>query len=406
MKNDAEFLHLWGSASSGKSHFEAQKEIIKSFVPYRARRTTIVARKVYGTLRESCYAQLKRIIYEWGLDDVFHMTTSPLHIRNLITEVNFVFRGFDDVEKIKSIVGADRAWYEEATESTSKAEIMQLRTRLRGFKKHQVTLTYNPIDEHHYLNEDIQAGTPEQRAGHEFHHTTYKDNVRMLETDKSFGPFIESTKFTDPNYYRVYGQGLWGRVLGGLIYSFVTSDLEFPKNPMLEDDVQFYGLDFGFTNPTALVAMNVEDAFPKKRLHCKEIVYKAGLDGPMLVKVFDGLKVRKDRVIIADSARPEMIRTLRSAGYNVRPSIKFAGSVLSGINDVRSFELCITPGSKELLKESRSYQKAKIGEVWLETPASNQVDHGMDGIRYGVQVAIVPKRKVKRVRTSSQSEFE
>lgn len=411
LQNKAEFLHMWGSAGSGKSRFEAQREIIKSFHPIRARRNTIVSRKVFATLKESCYAELLAVIYEWKLEDCFKCTTSPLHIENLVTGVGFIFRGFDNVEKIKSIVGADRAWYEEATESSGKQEILQLRNRLRGFKEVQVTLTYNPIDEHHWINEQIHNA--ENYAGHALHHSTYRDNQRMLEKDPNYEAFIEGTALTDPNYYRVYGLGLWGRIVGGLIYADTTVIPEFPIQADGEDAIHWYGLDFGYTNPTALVAQHVRDTqpspenpSPKPRLINKEILYERGLDGPALVKRFDTLGVRKDRVIVADSAQPGMIRTLRDAGYNVRACEKFGGSVLVGINDVRKFQFEIVAGSKETIKEVRNYQKGKKNDQWIEEPAPGQVDHAMDAIRYAVQMAVKPKRKVKKVTSTSQSVFD
>lgn len=402
IEDESEFLHLWGSASSGKSYFEAEKEIILSFNPERYRRRTIVARKVYCTLRDSCFQQLCEVIYNWGLDDVFHITTSPLYIENKLTKVGFIFRGFDIIDKIKSITGADRAWYEEATEGSGPSEILQLRTRLRGYPKHQVTLTYNPTDEHHWLNTQIHKQRP---PGHRFFHTTYHDNVRMLEKDPTFGPFIEGTRLTDPNYYRVYGLGLWGSVTEGLVYTRYEVE-EFPTIASGKDDIHHYGLDFGFTNPTALIAQHVMDAPVRKRLYNKEIIYKPGLDGPEMVRVFDGLKVRKDRVIVADSARPEMIRTLRQAGYNVRPTKKFAGSVLSGINTVRSYDIYIDPSSREMLREIRNYQKAKLSSgIWLEEPQPNQVCHALDGMRYGPE-AIPQVRRQPPVLSTSQSIFD
>lgn len=400
MQNKSEFLHLFGSAGSGKSRFEAQKEIVKSFLPHRKHRRTLVARKVFSTLSESCYAELKAVIYEWRLEDIFHITKNPLYIENMITGVGFVFRGFDDPEKIKSITGVDRAWYEETTESKGRSEILLLRGRMRGFKEIQLTMTYNPIDEHHWLNKEWHDTQPK---GHYFHHSTYKDNIRMLAVDDSFAKFIESTEFTDPNYYRVYGLGLWGQVTEGLIYPH-TRVCEFPQVNG-EDDIDWYGLDYGYTNPTALVAQKVEDALPKKRLHNKEIIYKPGLDGPGLVKEMHRQGVRKDLWIVCDSASPSIIRTLRDAGYKVQPSLKFAGSVLAGINDVRSFELCIAAGSKELIKESRNYHKNQVKGEWVEEPEPGQVDHGMDGIRYGVQRAVMPVRNKKKKYSSSQSAF-
>ena len=402
MQNKAEFLHLWGSAGSGKSHFAAQKEIIKSFNPRRTGRRTIIARKVFATLKESCYAQLKRVIFEWGLEDCFHCTVSPLHITNLITGVEFSFRGFDDPEKIKSIVGADRAWYEEMTESAGLQELLLLRGRLRGFKEIQVTASYNPIDEMHWINEDIHVMG---MKGHYLHHSTYKDNIRMLEQDDVFAPFIEGTKDTDPNYYRVYGLGLWGKIVEGLIYRDFKTTEAFPYRWDESDDIQFYGLDFGFSNPTALIAMHVKDALPKPRLICKEILYEIGLDGHALVRRFDELQVRKDITIVADSAQPGLIKTLRDAGYKVIPCQKWPGSVLAGINDVRKFQLEIVVGGKDTIKEVRNYQKNKVNDKWVEEPAKSQADHAMDAIRYGVQRAVAPKPKGKRPVSTSSSMF-
>jgi phage terminase large subunit len=381
-KNSAEFLHLYGSAGSGKSRFAAQKEIVKSFLSSRRDRKTLIVRKVAKTLKDSVYSELKTIIFDWKLDDCFDILKSPLQITNKLTGVTFLFIGLDDVEKVKSIAGVDRIWIEEATELTQQSELDQLRLRLRGFANVQITLSYNPIDEHHWLNTDIHEEKPK---GHEFFHSTYRDNEQMLAKDPNYAKFIESTKESNPNYYRVYGLGLWGQVVEGLIYPQATTGAEFPKQGDA-DDIHCYGLDFGFSDPTALVALHIQDALPKKRLICKEVLYQPGLDGPHLVEKFDALKIRKDITIIADSARPEMIETLKNAEYRVIGCEKGVGSVLSGINSVRKYELCIAANSKNLVKEVHNYQKQQLATgQWIEEPAKNQVEHGMDAIRYGEQ---------------------
>jgi phage terminase large subunit len=380
--NDAEFLHLYGSAGSGKSRFEAQREIVESFEPGRKNRKTLVVRKVFNTLKDSCYSELKTIIYDWGVAAQFDILKSPLQITNKLTGVVFLFIGLDDVEKVKSISGVDRIWIEEATELTDKSELDQLRLRLRGFDKVQIVLTYNPIDEHHWLNEELHEQRPD---GHYFHHSTYRDNLQLLKRDSNYAKFIESTKESNPNYYRVYGLGLWGKVVEGLIYAEHDVIPEFPKDEYGNDDIHCYGLDFGFSDPLALVAQHIQDASPKKNLINKEILYRSGLDGPAMVKAFDELKIRKDVLIIADSARPEMIKSLTDAGYSCRACEKGAGSVLTGINRVRKYVIQIVAGSKNLIKEIRNYQKKQVQGIWTEDPAPNQVDHGCDAIRYGEQ---------------------
>lgn len=388
-QNNAEFLHLYGSAGSGKSRFAAQKEIVKSFRAERRDRKTLVVRKVAKTLKDSVYSELKTIIYSWKLDDCFDILKSPLQITNKLTGVTFLFIGLDDVEKVKSIAGVDRIWIEEATELTQQSELDQLRLRLRGFDQVQITLSYNPIDEHHWINTELHEQRP---PGHFFFHSTYRDNEQLLAKDPNYAKFIESTKDTNPNYYRVYGLGLWGQVVEGLIYPESTTGVEFPVDGNGSDDIQFYGLDFGFSDPTALVACHIVDALPKRRLINKEILYEPGLDGPNLVRRFNELNIRKDRTITADSARPEMITTLRNAGYRVVACEKFAGSVLSGINEVRKYDLCIAANSKNLVKEVHNYQKQQLATgQWIEEPAKNQVEHGMDAIRYGLQYVNRPQ---------------
>lgn len=385
-KNDSEFLHLFGSAGSGKSRFAAQKEIVKSFRPERKGRKTLVVRKVAKTLKDSVYSELKSVIYDWKLDDCFDMLKSPLHLTNKVTGVEFIFIGLDDVEKVKSISGVDRMWIEEATEIDTSKSLRQLRLRLRGFDKVQITLSYNPIDEHHWLNTEIHESRPAQ---HFIFKSTYKDNEKMLAVDSTYADYIESLKDEDSNYYKVYGLGEWGSVVEGLLYPNSKVIDEFPQLDG-KDDIHHYGLDFGFSDPTALIAQHIRDNSPKRDLINKEILYQTGLDGPGMVAKFNEIGVRKDRLIVADNARPEMIKSLKDAGYRVRACEKFAGSVLSGINDVRKFNILIAAGSKNLIKEIRNYQKNQTAAgVWLEEPAKNQVDHACDGMRYGAENANV-----------------
>ncbi len=383
-RDRSEFLHLFGSAGSGKSRFQAQKEIVLSFDSNRANRKTLVIRKVGVTLKDSVYTEILGVIADWNLTQFFDVLKSPLHITNKITGVEFLFKGLDDPEKVKSISKIDRVWIEEATELETRNELDQLMLRLRGYAEKQITLSYNPIDENHWLNADCHIARPD---GHRIFKTTYRDNIRMLARDPSYAVSIERLKETNPNYYRVYGLGEWGQVVEGLIYSVYETGAEMP------DEIHAYGLDFGYTNPTALVAIHRRDALPKPELIVQEILYESGLDGEALVRRFDEKGVRKDVRMIGDSARPEMIATLRKAGYDCRPSQKGPGSVLTGINKIRAHTLRIAAGSKELVKEIQNYQKRQVQGIWLEEPAPNQASHGLDGARYGLEAFELPVMK-------------
>ena len=379
--NKSEFLHLYGSAGSGKSRFQAQRTIIKSFLSHRRGRKSLCIRKVFNTLKESVYSELKTVIYQWKLEAHFEMLKSPLSITNKVTGIPILFIGLDDVEKVKSISGVDDIWIEEATELESMNEIAQLRLRMRGFDEVQMALTYNPIDEYHFINTEIHQKRP---PGHDIHKFTYADNIKMLAADPNYAPYMESLKESNPNYYQVYVLGNWGRVLEGLIYEQYLTGGAFPQKDGA-DDIQFYGLDFGFTNQTALVAMHVQDALPKKRLFCKQVIYQSGMNTTAMVEAFDNAKVRKDVKIIADAAQPGLILDLKQAGYRVSPCEKGPGSVLIGINRIRKYSIEIDAGSKDIVKEISNYQKRNHNGQWLEEPELHQVDHALDAIRYGEQ---------------------
>lgn len=374
LHNKAEFLHLFGGAGSGKSRFEAQKEIALSFESRRQRRKTIVARKVFNTLKDSCYAELKTVIYEFDLEKYFDISKSPLGMINKQTRVEFLFKGFDDPEKIKSITGADRAWYEETTESDSKNEIDQLRLRLRGFDEIQITLTYNPINVYHWLNTEVhEAGL----AGHFLHKTTYRDNDKLTALDPSYGEYIESTKDSNPAYYKVYGLGEWGQNTEGLVYPEYKEAKEMP-------DVQFYGLDFGFNDPTALVGCSVADNFEskKKDFFIRELVYETHLTSSALISRMNQLEVSKRLPIICDSARPEMIEDLRRAGFNAKPCEKYKGSVLDGINRVKTFNIRPVVGSKNLFREIQNYSWLEKDGRFMDDEPKDAINHLCDAFRY------------------------
>jgi phage terminase large subunit len=375
--NKARFLHLYGSAGSGKSVFACQKEIVLSFSPERKGRRTLVVRAVHNTLKDSVYAELVGVIADWGLDDHFECLKSPLSITNRLTGVRFIFRGLDDVEKLKSVKGVDRILIEEATEIKARAALDQLSLRLRGFAEVQVTLMYNPVNEFHWLNTDFHQ---QRDAEHFLFKTTYKDNVKMLARDPHYAPTIEKFKFTNPNYYRVYVLGEWGKNVEGLIYPDYVTVPEMPP-------VQVYGLDFGYNDPCALVAVSTEDVMgvEAKNLYWKELLYKTHLTSATLIKELDELGVDKNVTIVADSARPEMIADIRGAGYSIRPCVKYPGSVVEGISMVKKYNLKLVAGGKNLFREATNYAwKEKNGKFCDDEPV-DAVNHLMDGGRYGTE---------------------
>jgi phage terminase large subunit len=376
-ENKSRFLHLYGSAGSGKSVFGCQKEIALSFAGERRDRKTLVVRAVHNTIKDSVYSELVGVIADWELSDYFEILKSPLSITNKLTGVQFIFRGLDDVEKLKSVKGVDRILLEEATEVGARTDLDQLSLRLRGFSEVQITLMYNPVNEFHWLNTEFH----QQRDGEHFlFKTTYKDNVKMLRRDPHYAPTIEKFKFTNPNYYRVYVLGEWGKNVEGLIYPDYTTVADMPP-------VQAYGLDFGYNDPCALVAVAEEDepGVEGKNLYWKELLYETKLTSATLISRMDDLNVDKNKTIVADSARPEMIKDIGDAGYTIVPCTKYSGSVVEGIGRVKKYHLKVVAGSKNLFREITNYAWKEKGGQFKDDEPIDAVNHLMDGGRYGTE---------------------
>ena len=196
---------------------------------------TLVVRKTFATLRDSCYADLKWAAYRLGVDHLWDFTTSPLYAMYKPTGQKIYFRGRDDPMKITSISVPKGylcwVWIEEAYEIDKEEDFDMLAESIRGdvpaplFK--QLTLTFNPWSSTHWIkkrffdaeaNENILAKT-----------TNYLCNEWLDESDKQI---FEDMKARNPKRYKVAGLGDWG-IDGGQVFE------EFVDDPSHYDDRQY-----------------------------------------------------------------------------------------------------------------------------------------------------------------------
>jgi hypothetical protein len=222
LTTDYDYEIYWGGGGSGKSQFIVQKYLIKCMQqPYFR---LLYCRKVADTIRMSSFQLFKDVIFEWGLNDLFHVKESTMEI--ICANGNTMqARGLDDIEKVKSIAGITDVWVEEATEC-QQDDIDQLDLRVRSAKaKIQYIISFNPIDERHwirtrYFSDEVEhnkhyvstktfevLGKPETLTI-SYLHTTYQDN-RFLPS--KYIAKLEAMAFSNPNYHRVYKLGKWGK---------------------------------------------------------------------------------------------------------------------------------------------------------------------------------------------------
>lgn len=85
------FYFLVGGYGSSKSYNTAFKIILKLL---EEKRTALVVREVYDTIRDSCYSLFSEIITEMELDDKIRCVTSPMQIR-FPNGSKIIFKGMD-----------------------------------------------------------------------------------------------------------------------------------------------------------------------------------------------------------------------------------------------------------------------------------------------------------------------
>jgi len=242
----------------------------------------------------------------------------------------------------------------------------QLAGRTRDF----VIIDYNPSAKF-WAHEEL---VEKQKNRTSFITLTYIENEALSTQEREN---IESRKPKDgeepSNWWIVYGLGQIGS-LEGNVYS------GWEESEKIEGKLVRYGLDFGFSNDeTAMVAIyELEDG----RTGIKELLYKKGILGSEYSNILMSQNIDPSVLIVADSARPEIIAEIKRAGFRIVGADKNAGSVKRGIDRVSQRQ--IVYNGKNLKREYLSYawRKTRGGKILDEPQDGN--DHLLDALRYAI----------------------
>ena len=359
---------------------------------------TLVIRKVFRTLKDSCYKELKWAAKRLKVEHLWDFTLSPLEATYKPTGQKIYFRGLDDPLKVTSIAVDTGylcwAWIEEAYEITKEEDFNMLDESIRGktpeglFK--QIILTFNPWNERHWLkkrffdeeDEDILAMT-----------TNYMCNEWLDEADLKV---FETMKKNNPRRYAVAGLGGWG-IVDGLVYEnwkeeefTLTNKKEYedaekkPKNPVFAEDVKSaFGLDFGYTNDPSAFFVGFLD-IENKKLYVWDEFYEKGMSNKRIADTVIEMGYKKDH-ITADSAEPKSIDELNGLGLRVKAAQKGRDSILNGIQWIQELEIIIHPRCVNFLTEISNYtwDKDKFDNK-LNKPIDD-FNHLMDAMRYALE---------------------
>lgn len=362
---------LYGGAGSGKSHFMAQETLINMMQDNRY--SYLVVRKTSKSIRISVFRLLVEMISEYNLNHLFHINRTEMSI-TCSSGASLITSGLDDVEKLKSVANINRIWVEEASEITEK-DFSQLDLRMRGTSEigYQMTLTFNPVSELHWLKKRFFDVGDEQAFVLK---TTYEDNPFL---DDKYIQTLMAMKEQDYQYYKIYALGEWGSI-GNLVYTnWERQDLSDIKSTF---DNHFNGLDFGFSSdPTAFVRVHLDSK--RKIIYVVDelYMYEQHIDG-----LADELKKRIPYdYVTADSSEPRSIADLKRHGIKALPAKKGPGSVEHGIKWLQGHKIIVDDKCVHTIQELTSYK-------WREDKDGNAIakpvddnNHILDALRYALE---------------------
>ena len=346
----------------------------------------LVVRKVYRTLKDSCFTDLKWAINILGVQDYWSVKESPLEIIYIPTGQKILFRGLDDPLKVTSITVETGnlcwAWIEEAYEINKEQDFNMLDESIRGTVEEtlykQITLTFNSWNERHWLkkrffdveDENIMAKT-----------TNYKCNEWLDDSDKKL---FEDMKKNNPRRYQVAGLGNWG-IVEGLVYEN-WKEKEFDVNEISKRKgvKSAFGLDFGYTNdPSAFFCGLIDVA--NKEIYVFDEIYKNAMKNRQIAEEIIRKGYGKEK-IVADSQEPKSIDELYDLGLKgIRKSRKGRDSINNGVQYIQDYKIIIHPRCVNFITEISNYMWDKDK---FDNPVNKPVDnfnHLMDAMRYALE---------------------
>ena len=275
------------------------------------------------------------------------------------------FFGADDEKKLR---GAKRniLYCNEANELEFKTQFFQLLIRTED----DIFIDFNPDDENVWINTELEQKRFHDMKDVEVIVSTYKDNTFL---PKSLIAEIEYLEKTDPEFWKIYGLGEYGKMFG-LIFENTNIVNEIPKDATFIAN----GGDFGFTNdPCAILEVYRQNG----ELWINQLEYKRGMTNPMIAERLKELKVERKEIVF-DSAEPKSIQELTNQGINVYPAKKGTDSIRTSIDILKRYKLNITANSVDLIRELRTYK-------WILDKSANPTqvpidynNHLIDALRY------------------------
>jgi len=331
----------------------------------------LCTKETQNSLSDSALAILKRVIHDHGLDGMFQQTKHGL---KCINGTEFIFRGLQHPDRIKSLDGISHCWVEEGQKISQEAwDILTPTIREEGS---EIWVTFNPDLEDDPAYKNFVLNTRDDVA---IERINYMDNPHFPEVLQNE---MEYDRENDYDKYLHVWEGNCRTYSDAQVFygKWERKAFDTPK-----DAVFYHGADWGFSqDPTTLIRCFIDDGC----LWIDQEAYGVGVDIDATPNLFATVQDAEKWPVIADSARPETISYMQRHGYpRIRRAKKGKNSIEDGISFLRSFrKIYVHERCNHALDEFKlySYKTDRLTGDILPI-IEDRHNHMIDALRYAME---------------------
>lgn len=365
---DARIICLRGGTRSSKSFSMIQLLTVWLFTGRIGGRqvntgTFSVTRSTLPALKATVYKELLNYLFELGIYQYIDHKKTTLELAFNGREI--VFFSLDDSHKLR---GRQHTflWYNEVTD-------IDFETWNQGAMRttHSIYNDYNPSG-NPWIRTEIEEDRMPNRGDVYLDVSVYTDNPFLPER---LIKEIEGLEHVDNDLWRIYTKGEWVK-LTGLIYPNVKMIDEIPLTGKV-----YYGLDFGWNDPSVLVKVVVDG----DNLYVDTLVHESELGLDEMAKKIKAVTKQGDK-IFCDYAEPRTIEELKRRGIN---SVKSKPKdVFRSITWIKQHNIHLTSTSFQTKKEWEMFKWDTDKENRLIDKPVNFAKHSSDAMSYAIGQAM------------------